>query len=100
MKRDRDYTVEEKAHQVIITEEGAAEAAARGDDDDDDNDDTTTMTTTSTTTTTSTSTSTTTSMRCSRRLDEVICAICSCSVLVSGTNHDASEVMSTLLAVS
>ena len=26
MKRDRDYTVEEKAHQVIITEEGTAEA--------------------------------------------------------------------------
>ena len=33
-------------------------------------------------------------------VDEVICIICSCSVLVSGTNHDASEVMSTLLAVS
>ena len=33
-------------------------------------------------------------------MDEVICIIYSCSVLVSDTNHDASEVMSTLLAVS
>ena len=33
-------------------------------------------------------------------VDEVICIICSCSVLVSSTNHDVPEVMSTLLAVS